>query len=108
MGDYFKTLREPLIEQQKKTDEKQDEVIEQLRDGFKDLVETNQDIIALNREVPQIFPPPPPERDVINLHPDNFFNATDKTTFEEYGLPSGEELMRSDEEKLLKWREENI
>ena len=29
--DYFKTLREPLIEQQKKTDEKQDRVIEQLK-----------------------------------------------------------------------------
>ena len=28
MSDHFKTLREPLIEQQKKTDEKQDKVIE--------------------------------------------------------------------------------
>ena len=27
MSDYFKTLREPLIEQQKKTDKKQDELI---------------------------------------------------------------------------------
>ena len=31
MSDHFKTLREPLIEQQKKTDEKQDQVIEQLK-----------------------------------------------------------------------------
>ena len=31
MSDYFKTLREPLIEQQKKTDKKQDELIEQLK-----------------------------------------------------------------------------
>ena len=31
MSDYFKTLREPLIEQQKKNDEKQDKVIEQLQ-----------------------------------------------------------------------------
>ena len=31
MRDYFKTLREPLIEQQKKTDKKQDELIEQLK-----------------------------------------------------------------------------
>ena len=30
MSDVFKTLREPLIEQQKKTDAKQDAVIEQL------------------------------------------------------------------------------
>ena len=31
MSDVFKTLREPLIEQQKKTDAKQDAVIDQLR-----------------------------------------------------------------------------
>ena len=31
MGDYFKKLREPLLEQQKKTDDKQDKVIEQLQ-----------------------------------------------------------------------------
>ena len=43
MSDVFKTLREPLIEQQKKTDAKQDAVIDQLRQnqlaltgGFKD------------------------------------------------------------------------
>ena len=28
MSEHFKTLRDPLIEQQKKTDEKQDKVIE--------------------------------------------------------------------------------
>jgi len=33
MSDYFKTLREPLIEQQKKTDEKQDEIIKQLKEN---------------------------------------------------------------------------
>ena len=33
MSDYFKTLREPLIEQQKKSDEKQDKVIEQLKEN---------------------------------------------------------------------------
>ena len=50
MSDVFKTLREPLIEQQKKTDAKQDAVIEQLREnqlaltgGLKDLVESNRD-----------------------------------------------------------------
>ena len=31
MRDYFKTLQEPLIEQQKKTDKKEDELIEQLK-----------------------------------------------------------------------------
>ena len=65
MSDYFKTIREPLketlTEQQKKTDEKQDKIIEQLKgnqlaltSGFKDLIETNKDIITLNRELPQL------------------------------------------------------
>ena len=33
MSDYFKTLRESLIDQQKRTDEKQDKVIEQLKEN---------------------------------------------------------------------------
>ena len=33
VSDYFKTLREPLIEQQKRSDEKQDKVIEQLKEN---------------------------------------------------------------------------
>ena len=33
MSDYFKTLREPLLKQQKKADEKQDELIEQLKEN---------------------------------------------------------------------------
>ena len=59
MSDVFKTLRDPLIEQQKKTDEKQDAVIEQLRenqlaltDGLKDLVESNRDVLTLQQELP--------------------------------------------------------
>ena len=54
MSDVFKTLREPLIEQQKKTDAKQDAVIDQLRQnqlaltgGFKDLVESNRDVFNI-------------------------------------------------------------
>ena len=35
MSDHFKTLREPIIEQQKKTDEKQDKVIEQFQKNQK-------------------------------------------------------------------------
>ena len=59
MSDVFKTLRDPLIEQQKKTDAKQDVVIEQLREnqlaltgGLKDLVESNRDILTLQQELP--------------------------------------------------------
>ena len=59
MSDVFKTLRDPLIEQQKKTDAKQDAVIEQLREnqlaltsGLKDLVESNRDVLTLQQELP--------------------------------------------------------
>ena len=59
MSDVFKTLRDPLIEQQKKTDEKQDAVIEQLREnqlaltgGLRDLVESNRDVLTLQQELP--------------------------------------------------------
>ena len=59
MSDVFKTLREPLIEQQKKTDAKQDAVIDQLKanqlaltGGFKDLVESNRDVLTLQQELP--------------------------------------------------------
>ena len=56
MSEHFKTLREPLIEQQKKTDEKQDRVIEQLQKNQLALTSGIQDIMTLNRELPQITP----------------------------------------------------
>ena len=74
MSDHFKTLREPIIEQQKKTDEKQDKVIEQLQKNQKALTSVIQDIMTLNRELPQIAPEefadpkqlPAPEEKVIS------------------------------------------
>ena len=56
MSEHFKTLREPLIEQQKKTDEKQDRVIEQLQKNQVALTSGIQDIMTLNRELPQLEP----------------------------------------------------
>ena len=56
MSKHFKTLRDPLIEQQKKTDEKQDKVIEQLQKNQLALTSGIQDIMALNRELPQLEP----------------------------------------------------
>ena len=56
MSEHFKTLREPLIEQQKKTDEKQDKVIEQLQKNQLALTSGIQDIMTLNRELPQPEP----------------------------------------------------
>ena len=71
MSEHFKTLREPLIEQQKKTDEKQDKVIEQLQKNQLALTSGLEDIMTLNRELPQREPedfrgpeklPPPEEK----------------------------------------------
>ena len=56
MSEHFKTLREPLIEQQKKTDEKQDKVIKQLQKNQLALTSGIQDIMTLNRELPQLEP----------------------------------------------------
>ena len=53
MSEHFKTLRDPLIEQQKKTDEKQDKVIEQLQKNQLALTSGLED---LNRELPQLEP----------------------------------------------------
>ena len=53
MSEHFKTLREPLIEQQKKTDEKQDKVIEQLQKNQLALTSGIQDSVPV---VPQLEP----------------------------------------------------
>ena len=57
MSDHFKTLRDPLIEQQKKTDEKQDKVIEQLQKNQLALTSGIQDV--LNRELEEAPSPQP-------------------------------------------------
>ena len=56
MSDQFKTLREPLIEQQKKTVAKQDKIIDQLQKNQVALTSGIQDIMTLKRELPQIMP----------------------------------------------------
>ena len=96
MSDVFKTLREPLIEQQKKTDAKQDAVIEQLREnqlaltgGLKDLIEANRDLKALDTELPHIEE----ESGVTQANVENRFNKDDKIIFKNFGLPKPSELM---------------
>ena len=122
MGEHFKTLREPLIEQQKKSDEKQDKVIQQLKEnqlaltsGFKDLVETNKDILTLNKELPfAVEQPPaipaPQPGEVITAEPNNMFTESEldflKKSFHE---PNA--LLKMNEEQLVtaynKAKEEN-
>ena len=62
MSDHFKTLREPLIEQQKKTDEKQDKVIEQLQKNQLALTSGLQDIMTRQLEYAPIPQPNSPNQ----------------------------------------------
>ena len=94
MSDVFKTLRDPLIEQQKKTDAKQDVVIEQLRQNQLALTGGIQDIVTLNRELPQL----PAESDEaskekLTLVPNNLFSAEDLSFIKSIGLPEPNALL---------------
>ena len=107
MSDVFKTLRDPLIEQQKKTDAKQDAVIEQLREnqlaltgGLKDLVESNRDVLTLQQELPQIVTPFEEESGITQASVDNRFDKNDKIILKNFKLPKPSELMGMRDENL--------
>ena len=95
MSDHFKTLRDPLIEQQKKTDEKQDKVIEQLQ---KNQLALTSGIQALNRELPQPEPEdaprelPAPEQLMANI--DKKFNEEEKAILNKNNLMAPSELLK--------------
>ena len=98
MSDHFKTLREPLIEQQKKTDEKQDKVIKQLQKNQLALTSGLEDIMTLNRELPQPEPEdaprelPAPEQLMANI--DKKFNEEEKATLNKNNLMAPSELLK--------------
>ena len=113
MSDHFKTLREPLIEQQKQSDEKQDKVIQQLKEnqlaltsGFKDLVETNKDILTLNKELPfageqqPAIPAPPPPGEVTFAKPNNMFTKSE-LEFLKKSFHEPNDLLKISEEQLV-------
>ena len=104
MSDVFKTLREPLIEQQKKTDAKQDAVIDQLRQnqlaltgGFKDLVESNRDVLTLQQELP--FPGVEAPSPLI-AEPNKRFEENELKFIKDAGLIEPNELLKLDKGKL--------
>ena len=114
MSDVFKTLRDPLIEQQKKTDAKQDAVIEQLREnqlaltgGLKDLVESNRDVLTLQQELPfpaEIEAPPekveePKEKPLIAA-PNNLFSERELKFIKDEGLIEPNKLLNLEKIKL--------
>ena len=96
-SEFFKTLREPLIEQQKKTDEKQDKMIGQLV--------KNQKAIENALGYPQL-PLPPPEFSELaskSAKSEDFFSPDEEAgpSFEELAKPS---LSESSTESLKKFK----
>ena len=109
MGDHFKTLRELLIEQQKKPDEKQDKVIEQLQKNQLALTSGIQDIMTLNRELPQITPeeiPAPKEENVFMANIEKKFDEKDMAIIDELGLIKPSELLKSEPSHLRNYLED--
>ena len=108
MSEHFKTLREPLIEQQKKTDEKQDKVIEQLQKNQLALTSGIQDIMTLNRELPQLEPEdfagpkelPAPDEKVLIADINKKFNEEDFAYFEKNSIIPPNDLLKLNSEQL--------
>ena len=114
MSEHFKTLREPLIEQQKKTDEKQDRVIEQLKQNQLALTSGIQDIMTLNRELPQITPDEytsprelsAPEEKVTIANINQKFNEKDMEIIREKDLLAPAELLKLNVDQLEEYVKE--
>ena len=107
MSDVFKTLREPLIEQQKKTDAKQDAVIDQLKanqlaltGGFKDLVESNRDVLTLQQELPFPGVEAPPKEKPLIAEPNKRFEENELKFIKDAGLIEPNELLKLEKGKL--------
>ena len=114
MSEHFKTLREPLIEQQKKTDEKQDRVIEQLQKNQLALTSGIQDIMTLNTELPQITPEefadpkelPAPEEKITIANINKKFGERDMEIIIEKKLLAPAELLKLNVDQLAEYAEE--
>ena len=114
MSEHFKTLREPLIEQQKKTDEKQDRVIEQLKKNQSALTSGIQDIMTLNRDLPQITPDeytrprelPAPGKKITIANISQKFNEKDLEIIRENKLLTPTELLELNVDELEKYVQE--
>ena len=112
MSEHFKTLREPLIEQQKKTDAKQDKVIEQLQKNQLALTSGLEDIMALDRELPQLEPEdlgeprelPAPNEQVLMANMDKKFNEEEKATLNKNKLMAPSELLKLNVDQLKEYK----
>ena len=115
MSEHFKTLREPLLEQQKKTDEKQDQVIEQLKQNQLALTSGIQDIMTLNQELPQLAPEdlvgpkeltaPKDESPVFELKFEKNYNQEELDLIKDLELMPPKQLIGFDQDKLKVYEE---
>ena len=97
MSDHFKTLREPLIEQQKKTDAKQDKVIEQLKENQLALTSAIQGIMALPQKTEE------GRKDLI-ANIENRFDAEDRQILDKLIQPAT--LFQANVDDLTKYQED--
>ena len=109
MSDYFKTLREPLLEQQKKTDAKQDAMINQLKEnqlaltsGVRELVDSNRDVLTLQQELPfpSIEEKEKKEKSVI-YQLNNRFSRNDFEILNKYNLQEPDRLVKFQNKDLV-------
>ena len=120
MSDHFKTLREPLIEQQKKTDEKQDKVIEQLQKNQLALTSGIQDVLRHELEYapsPQPASPREPQeilsddegwaspQEFIEPDAEKFWDENLRQLIKDYNLKTSKELYKLNLEDLTKYQE---
>ena len=109
MSEHFKTLREPLIEQQKKTDAKQDKIIDQLQKNQLALTSGIQDIMTLNRELPQLEPEdaprelPAPDEKVLMANMNKKFDKEETAILEKNKLMAPSELLTLNVDQLKEY-----
>ena len=120
MSEHFKTLRDPLIEQQKKTDEKQDKVIEQLQKNQLALTSGIQDVLRRELEYapsPQPASPREPQEilsgdeewedppEVLQPDAEKFWDENLKQLIKQMKMKNSKELYQLSLDDLTKYKE---
>ena len=113
MSDHFKTLREPIIEQQKKTDEKQDKVIAQLEKNQNALTSGLEDLAMLQQlpetstqtsKLPVDYKPAMMEKSPkLQSNLDGGFSSDEMQTLAAYNLIAPSDVFKAVKDKQLDW-----
>ena len=92
----------------KKTDAKQNAVIDQLKanqlaltGGLKDLVESNRDVLTLQQELPFAGIEEPPKEKPLIAEPNNLFGEDELKFIKDEGLIEPNELLKLEKGKLI-------